>query len=169
MTVKGTPCAVSTFSQTGFNVITSKESLWTSVTSHQAHAQPPTLVILDREPQQPPERNVSICNYFLRKKPFLGTMLYGKWSPYLSISYLGTTFYWLVLSFFPTIYILHLWMIKWILLLGWTRYVRTWNNKGLIGPYCMNVSHSRLLNDGKTIEEFVSDDADVREESREKF
>lgn len=33
----------------------------------------------------------------------------------------------------------------------------------------MNVSHSRLLNDGKTIEEFVSDDADVREESREKF
>ena len=64
---------------------------------------------------------------------------------------------------------LHLWMIKWILLLGWTRYVRTWNNKGLIGPYCMNVSHSRLLNDGKTIEEFVSDDADVREESREKF
>ena len=37
------------------NWFTSRDSLWTSVTSHHAHAQPPTRVFLAREPQQPPE------------------------------------------------------------------------------------------------------------------
>ncbi len=34
--------------------LTSRESLCTSVTSHQAQAHPPTRVFLEREPQQPP-------------------------------------------------------------------------------------------------------------------
>ena len=37
--------------------ITSNDSLWTSVTSHQAQAHPPTTVFLLVDPQQPPERN----------------------------------------------------------------------------------------------------------------
>lgn len=54
VTVNGTPCAVSTFSQHGYKVITSSDSLWTSVTSHQAHAQPPTIVTRFVDPQHPP-------------------------------------------------------------------------------------------------------------------
>ena len=38
-------------------IITSNDSLWTSVTSHQAQAHPPTTVFLLVDPQQPPERN----------------------------------------------------------------------------------------------------------------
>ena len=56
VTVRGTPWAVSTFSHTGFSVMTSKESLCTSVTNHHAQAHPPTLVIFEREPQQPPKK-----------------------------------------------------------------------------------------------------------------
>lgn len=55
VTVKGTPCAVSTLSHIGFSVITSSDSLCTSVTRHQAHAQPPTIVRFFVEPQHPPE------------------------------------------------------------------------------------------------------------------
>lgn len=54
VTVNGTPCAVSTISQHGFKVITSSDNLWTSVTNHQAHAQPPTIVRFFVDPQQPP-------------------------------------------------------------------------------------------------------------------
>ena len=36
--------------------LTSSDSLCTSVTNHQAKAQPPTLVVLDLDPQQPPEK-----------------------------------------------------------------------------------------------------------------
>ena len=36
-------------------LFTSRDNLWTSVTSHHAHAQPPTRVFFCREPQQPPE------------------------------------------------------------------------------------------------------------------
>ena len=38
-------------------IFTSNDSLWTSVTSHQAQAHPPTTVFLLVDPQQPPERN----------------------------------------------------------------------------------------------------------------
>ena len=38
-------------------IITSNDSLWTSVTSHQAQAHPPTTVFLLVDPQQPPGRN----------------------------------------------------------------------------------------------------------------
>lgn len=54
VTVNGTPCAVSTPSHMGFRVITSRDSRCTSVTSHQAHAQPPTMVRFFVDPQQPP-------------------------------------------------------------------------------------------------------------------
>lgn len=54
VTVSGTPCAVSTPSHTGFRVITFRERRCTSVTSHQAHAHPPTMVRLRVKPQQPP-------------------------------------------------------------------------------------------------------------------
>ena len=37
--------------------LTSSDSLCTSVTNHQAKAHPPTLVVLDLDPQQPPEKN----------------------------------------------------------------------------------------------------------------
>lgn len=56
VTVNGTPCAVSTFSHMGFNVITSSDKRWTSVTSHQAHAHPPTIVRFLVDPQHPPEK-----------------------------------------------------------------------------------------------------------------
>lgn len=35
--------------------MTLRDKRWTSVTSHQAHAQPPTMVRFLVEPQQPPE------------------------------------------------------------------------------------------------------------------
>jgi hypothetical protein len=54
VTVNGTPWAVSTISQHGFRVMTSSDNLCTSVTSHQAHAQPPTIVRFFVEPQHPP-------------------------------------------------------------------------------------------------------------------
>lgn len=54
VTVRGTPCDVSTPSHIGFSVITSSERRCTSVTSHQAHAQPPTIVRFFVEPQHPP-------------------------------------------------------------------------------------------------------------------
>lgn len=54
VTVNGTPWAVSTISQHGFNVITSSDNRCTSVTSHQAHAHPPTIVRFRVEPQHPP-------------------------------------------------------------------------------------------------------------------
>lgn len=54
VTVNGTPCAVSTPSHIGFSVITSSDSRCTSVTSHHAHAQPPTIVRFFVEPQHPP-------------------------------------------------------------------------------------------------------------------
>ena len=38
-------------------ITTSNDSLWTSVTSHQAQAHPPTTVFLLVDPQQPPGRN----------------------------------------------------------------------------------------------------------------
>lgn len=61
VTVSGTPWAVSTLSHMGFSVITSKLRRCTSVTSHQAHAHPPTIVRLRVDPQQPPmnEKEVS--------------------------------------------------------------------------------------------------------------
>ncbi|KAK9730539.1 hypothetical protein QE152_g14414 [Popillia japonica] len=62
VTVKGTPWAVSTVSHIGFNVITSSESLWTSVTNHQAHAHPPTIVTRFVDPQHPPKRTLDIGN-----------------------------------------------------------------------------------------------------------
>ena len=37
--------------------ITSKDIRWTSVTSHQAHAHPPTIVVFFVDPQQPPGGN----------------------------------------------------------------------------------------------------------------
>lgn len=54
VTVSGTPWAVSTFSHIGFRVITSSDRRCTSVTSHQAHAHPPTIVRFRVDPQQPP-------------------------------------------------------------------------------------------------------------------
>lgn len=54
VTVRGTPWAVSTPSHIGFNVITSSDSRCTSVTSHHAQAQPPTIVRFFVEPQHPP-------------------------------------------------------------------------------------------------------------------
>lgn len=56
VTVSGTPWAVSTYSQIGFRVITSKESLWTSVIPHQAHAHPPTTVTFRVARQHPPRK-----------------------------------------------------------------------------------------------------------------
>jgi hypothetical protein len=56
VTVSATPCAVSTISHIGLRVITSSESFWTSVTSHQAHAHPPTIVRFFVEPQHPPKK-----------------------------------------------------------------------------------------------------------------
>lgn len=55
VTVSGTPCAVSTPSHIGFKVITSSERRWTSVTNHQAHAHPPTIVRFLVDPQHPPK------------------------------------------------------------------------------------------------------------------
>ena len=46
-------------------IITSNDSLWTSVTSHQAQAHPPTTVFLLVDPQQPPERNNLEKSFFL--------------------------------------------------------------------------------------------------------
>lgn len=67
VTVSATPWAVSTISHIGLSVITSRESFWTSVTSHHAHAQPPTIVLFFVDPQQPPvgmkrmrEKNIKI-------------------------------------------------------------------------------------------------------------
>lgn len=56
VTVSATPCAVSTISHIGLSVITSNESFWTSVTSHQAQAHPPTIVRFFVDPQHPPRR-----------------------------------------------------------------------------------------------------------------
>uniref|UniRef100_A0A6B0V024 Putative is1 transposase n=1 Tax=Ixodes ricinus TaxID=34613 RepID=A0A6B0V024_IXORI len=55
VTVRGTPCEVSTCSHRGVRVITSRDSLWTSVTSHHAQAQPPTTIFLPAVPQHPPD------------------------------------------------------------------------------------------------------------------
>ena len=55
VTVRATPWAVSTISHIGLSVITSSESFWTSVTSHQAQAHPPTIVRFFVDPQHPPE------------------------------------------------------------------------------------------------------------------
>uniref|UniRef100_L7LUJ2 Uncharacterized protein n=1 Tax=Rhipicephalus pulchellus TaxID=72859 RepID=L7LUJ2_RHIPC len=55
VTVSGTPCDVSTCSQRGVSVITSNVNLCTSVTSHHAHAQPPTTIFLPAFPQHPPD------------------------------------------------------------------------------------------------------------------
>ncbi len=41
-------------------VVTSSDMRWTSVTSHQAHAHPPTMVVLVLAPQQPPVNYNSI-------------------------------------------------------------------------------------------------------------
>ena len=41
-------------------VLTSRDRRCTSVTSHHAHAHPPTRVVLDLEPQQPPEIMIGI-------------------------------------------------------------------------------------------------------------
>lgn len=54
VTVSGTPWAVSTLSHIGLSVITSRLRRCTSVTNHQAQAQPPTIVRLRVDPQQPP-------------------------------------------------------------------------------------------------------------------
>ena len=43
---------------------TSNESLWTSVTSHQAQAHPPTTVFLLVDPQQPPAKKEILGNYY---------------------------------------------------------------------------------------------------------
>jgi hypothetical protein len=56
VTVRATPWAVSTISHIGLSVITSRESFWTSVTSHQAQAHPPTIVRFFVDPQHPPEK-----------------------------------------------------------------------------------------------------------------
>lgn len=56
VTVSATPCAVSTISHIGLSVITSNESFWTSVTSHQAQAHPPTIVRFLVDPQHPPRK-----------------------------------------------------------------------------------------------------------------
>lgn len=69
VTVSGTPWAVSTISQQGFSVITSSESRCTSVTSHQAHAQPPTIVRFFVEPQHPPKMEKE--NFIVRKLIFI--------------------------------------------------------------------------------------------------
>jgi len=58
VTVSGTPWEVSTFSHIGLRVITLRESRCTSVTSHHAHAQPPTIVRFLVDPQQPPGKGV---------------------------------------------------------------------------------------------------------------
>ena len=71
VTVSGTPCAVSTPSHMGFKVITSSERRWTSVTSHQAHAHPPTIVRFRVDPQQPPEEKETNINHWIRNTSVL--------------------------------------------------------------------------------------------------
>ena len=39
---------------------TSSDMRWTSVTSHQAHAHPPTIVVLELAPQQPPAIRIQL-------------------------------------------------------------------------------------------------------------
>lgn len=67
VTVRGTPCAVSTPSHIGLSVMTSSDRRWTSVTSHQAHAHPPTIVLFRVDPQHPPgkmkERYIVVNDY----------------------------------------------------------------------------------------------------------
>lgn len=41
---------------------TSSDMRWTSVTSHQAHAHPPTMVVLELAPQQPPAIRIQFNN-----------------------------------------------------------------------------------------------------------
>jgi hypothetical protein len=41
---------------------TSRDMRWTSVTSHQAHAHPPTMVVLELAPQQPPAIRIQFNN-----------------------------------------------------------------------------------------------------------
>ena len=48
--------------------ITSRDRRCTSVTSHHAHAHPPTRVVLDLEPQQPPEI-MKILQYISHRGP----------------------------------------------------------------------------------------------------
>lgn len=60
VTVNGTPWAVSTISHMGLRVITSRDKRCTSVTIHQAHAQPPTIVRFFVGPQHPPGINKKI-------------------------------------------------------------------------------------------------------------
>jgi hypothetical protein len=60
---------------------TSKDSLWTSVTSHQAQAHPPTIVLLVVAPKHPPtiyknksflEKNTKVPGAFLQGQLYIG-------------------------------------------------------------------------------------------------
>lgn len=51
-----------------FWCFTSSDMRWTSVTSHQAHAHPPTMVVLVLAPQQPPVINIQFNSKLSRVK-----------------------------------------------------------------------------------------------------